>query len=367
MSETTRRLMGDPPPGRTPWSEPGQHSKPRSRPGRAERIMDRISIPADAPVLPSRGKFAALPVGGDQTTSVPDERYAALMAVDDNSRNGNSLRPVQAMEIDTTLIPPPPTGEPIFERMDPRVLLVDGNYQRDLSPKSLALIERIAKGWDWRRFKPPVVAFAEGGMQIIDGQHTAIAAASRPDIDMIPVMVVDAPELTDRAKAFIGHNKDRVAVTPMQIHHAAVAAGDAEALAIEGACDEAGVTLVRSPYGSYKYKIGESIAITAIAGLIKVHGVAKTVAFLKVLVAAGLAPIRADHIKAVELLFTDPDYADNLEPLPVGGQDLATAIQIAGDQATKDAKVFASAQDVPLWKAMAVVWFKKTRKRRRAS
>jgi hypothetical protein len=36
--------------------------------------------------------------------------------------------------------------------------------------------------WDWRRFKPPVVARTATGLEVIDGQHTAIAAASHPDV-----------------------------------------------------------------------------------------------------------------------------------------------------------------------------------------
>src|SRR6185437_3072554 len=120
---------------------------------------------------------------------------------------------------------PIPTDPPMVEWMAPTDLLVDDAYQRGLGPKSVDLIRRIVEHWDWRRFKPPIVAWTEAGFEVIDGQHTAIAAASRPDIAKIPVMVVVATAMTDRAQAFVGHNRDRLNVSPMQLHHAMVAAG----------------------------------------------------------------------------------------------------------------------------------------------
>ena len=97
---------------------------------------------------------------------------------------------------------------PEFVWVPPTNLLVDETYQRELSRQSLALIEKIVKRWDWSRFKPPVVARTDGGFEVIDGQHTAIAAASHPEIDEIPVMVVETTDMGDRAKAFVGHNRD---------------------------------------------------------------------------------------------------------------------------------------------------------------
>ena len=397
MSEHTRRLMGDPPAGRTPWAAPptpaakvkvverpapsahseqvmdrilavGKDAAPntaaRQRPGKAERAMAKATAPANLPVCAPQMPQEIATLSADTETGNPiteqDQQLAPLLLTE-------GLREIRPIDVSHLKLTPPATGEPIFERVDPRTLLVDGSYQRDLSPASLKLIERIAANWDWRRFKPPVVAFADGGLQIIDGQHTSIAAASRPDIQAIPIMVVEAAAIEARAGAFIGHNKDRLAVSAMQLHHAAVAAGDVEAVAIEGVCREAGVGLVRSPYGTYRYKVGETIAISAISALMKAQGVAKARELLKVLVSAGLGPIKAVHIKAVELLFSDPDYSDHLEPLPEGGADVAAAIRTTGEQAMKDAKVHATSLELPLWKGLGLVWFRKTRKRRKTA
>jgi hypothetical protein len=251
--------------------------------------------------------------------------------------------------------------------MAPTDLLIDEAYQRGLSEKSKALIARIVQGWDGRRFKPPIDARTESGIEIIDGQHTAIAAASHPSIHKIPVLVVEAAQVTDRASAFVGHNRDRLTVTAMQMHHAMVTAGDDDAVTVEQVCERAGVTLVRSAFGGYRWKPGDSVAVGAINALIGRRGAKGARELLQALVAAGLAPVGANDIKAAELLFTDPDFAGELEPLPEGGADLAAAIRTLGAGAQREAKDMAAMKCLPLWKATAAVWFRKTRKRRKAA
>ncbi len=60
----------------------------------------------------------------------------------------------------------------------PSTLLVDERYQRGLSERSIKLIRKIVSEWDWRAFKPPVVVDVGAGLEVIDGQHTAIGAAT---------------------------------------------------------------------------------------------------------------------------------------------------------------------------------------------
>ena len=272
------------------------------------------------------------------------------------------MRPVAALDLSDLHTRPPPTSEPQLEWMAPADLLIDARYQRDLSEKSLKLIRRVVEGWDWRRFKPPVVAWTERGFEIIDGQHAAIAAATHPTVDRIPVLVVEAAELQDRASAFIGHNRDRLTVAPVQLHHAAVAAGDEQALNIDQVCQRAGVTLMRNVYGSRTYKAGETIAVGAISALVNRRGAKGAREVLEVLVQAGAAPVAANSIKAVELLMFDPDYAGQFEPT-----ELAKAIEKLGEEAEKEARLFVGAHQLPLWKGLAATWFKKTRKRREAA
>lgn len=72
---------------------------------------------------------------------------------------GGAVHPITALDL-PGLVPAPldSMAEPIFDRIAPGDLLVDESYQRGLSARSLRLIQSIVKGWDWLRFKPPVVA-----------------------------------------------------------------------------------------------------------------------------------------------------------------------------------------------------------------
>jgi hypothetical protein len=349
MTIVTQALMGDPPPGRTPWSGEGKEGgfTPPSGPQAQVRTV------------------AALP---EQNQEVSDQLRAKTViesaAPNDPTPGELSEETVRAVEeIGITGWEPkePPTTAPLVEWMAPTDLLIDGAYQRNLSDKSVALISRICTGWDWRRFKPPIVAWTERGFEIIDGQHTAIAAATHPLIDRIPVLVVEAPELQARAAAFIGHNRDRLQVSPVQIHHAAVAAGDETAVTIQQVCDRAGARIVVSPYGSYRWKAGDTVAINGIAQLIDRRGAMRAREILQLLVEAGCAPVGANEIKSVELLLTDRQYADEIEPA-----DLAAAIRACADTIDKDAKVFSGEHCVPRWRGVAAIWFRKCRKKKRA-
>lgn len=348
----TGTLMGDPGPGRTPWSDGPGEIRPVVR-----GVVQGVVRPS-AYIAPEDDEEPLVEAEPEVEAEAPPPEPTEPIT---------TLRPVEAVDLDGAELSPAPTGEPIFERADPRTLLVDAAYQRDLSAKSLALIRKIATEWDWRRFKPPVVAFADGGLQIIDGQHTAIGAACRPDIEMIPVMIVEAPELESRALAFIGHNRDRLNVTPIQLHHAAVAASDPMALTIEAVCLASGAHVVRGVHGSYPWKVGDTVAIVVLQNLIERQGEEMTRLILSTLVEAGRAPVSAHDLKAVELLFTDADYVDQLPPLTEGGAaEVARAIAAGGEATVKEARLFAAAQCVPFWRALAVIWFKKCKKRRRA-
>lgn len=80
---------------------------------------------------------------------------------------------------------------------------------------------------------------------------------------------------------------------------------------------------------------------------------------LEVLANADLAPITGHHIRAAEYLMTNKDYCQKFEP-----QDLTTPISDMFLTAEDDAKVMSHAHRWPFWKALAVVWFRKTKKRR---
>lgn len=254
-----------------------------------------------------------------------------------------------------------PGPAPEIRQVDPRSLHVDDRYQRNISERSMALILRIATQFSWRAFKPPIVAVdADGRMVVIDGQHTAIGAASHPLIETIPVVVVEAGEMVEQAKAFIAHNRDRVGMTHLQLHHAALAAGDEIAVAVDQACRRAGVRILRNPQAGSS-AIGDTMAVTTIAKITKARGVNYAARLLKILVEAGRAPVDALSINAVDELLTDVAWKNTFEPeamsLTIRSRGLDEWVEWAEVNVRKGMKMTKA-------RALAQAWWLKVRKKR---
>ncbi len=275
-----------------------------------------------------------------------------------------TLRSIAPVDLGDAEPAVPKTGMPIFELARPADLYVDPAYQRDLGSASLRHIRKIASEFDWADYTPPKCAMEEVDgrtvLKVIDGQHTAIAAASNPHIDQIPIMIIEAPEQASQAAAFISHNTNRLSVTATQLHAAAVTAGDEDALTVQQVCQRAGVTILKFNPGR-AFRAGETLAIAAVRSLVAKRSAMRARVVLEALVQAGRAPILANDIKAADLLLSDAEYSAEID-----AEMLTAAIIAAGAGAEQDAKVFAAAHSVPFWKALAVVWFKKKRNRARA-
>ncbi len=240
----------------------------------------------------------------------------------------DGMRQIRGLAM-TAQKPSPPSGNIIgFEMIDPKSLWVDEKYQRRLAAKGVKLIQKIAVDWDWRKFNPPTVVMAEDGkMHVIDGQHTAIAAVTRGDLDKIPVKLVGASTLQERAATFVGINSDRTAVTPVQLFYAEIAAGDAKAVAAKKMCDEAGVTVLRFAPPRGEFSVGETFAVATMRRLRDKQGHVLGVRILKMLVDAGIAPINDWAVGAVILLLTSPKFKPQ-----VGDDDLKKYLAAHGKQ-----------------------------------
>lgn len=272
-----------------------------------------------------------------------------------------SIRHITPMILPNVIPAELTTDVPEFRWIDPASLLVDDRYQRDLSRRSVDLIQKIVTGWNWGRFKPPIVAETQGGLEVIDGQHTAIAAVTHGGIGKIPVMVVDAVEMSDRAKAFVGHNRDRLMLSQVSIHYANVAAGDEDSMTIQQVCERAGVNLLRFPPGNGAFKVGETLAIAAIRSLVNRRGAMGARIVLQVLAEAHCSPIRASGIKAVDVILNDHEYKGE-----VTAKDVTNALMVLGpDVAEREATIFASAHSVPVWRGLVVVLFKEAKRGKR--
>ena len=280
---------------------------------------------------------------------------------EDDKKSADVRRPIVPLDVEGMTFSDPATLPPTLEWIDPTKLLVDDTYQRSISVKGQKLIRKILADFDWRKFKPPTIVQTEDGYEVLDGQHSAIAAASHPAIDKIPVLIVDAAARPDRASTFIGINRDRLAVNPMQLHSASVVSGHPIAMEIEAICREASINILRSARQPKDYKPGDTIAVRAIEALIKRQGRENAAALLGTLSAAGLAPISAAAIKAAEFLMLGLDEGDRVE-----AADLTLAIQAIGDQADREASLYAAEHDVPQWRGLASVWLRKTRRPRKA-
>ncbi|MBY6242822.1 DUF6551 family protein [Methylosinus sp. Sm6] len=250
-------------------------------------------------------------------------------------------------------------ARPEFRDVDPRTLLVDESYQRNLAEKSVTLIRKIVGGWSWRAFKPPICVEIGDALHVIDGQHTAIAAASHPEIDCIPVMIVPAGKVEDRALAFVRHNRDRIHVTPNQLHYALLAAGDETAQTIREVCERAGARVLKAPPSQGRYKPGDVMAVGSLSGLVSRRHALGARRVLEICVKGQLAPISAAALKAVEELLFGESYAGAREP-----EDIAMTIRAMGPGAEREAAKFCAEHDLPLWKGLVVTWFRATRKPR---
>lgn len=248
--------------------------------------------------------------------------------------------------------------EPEYETVDPATLLVDESYQRNLSEASRRLIRRLKAFWDWRAFKPPSCVRVGDDIHVIDGQHTAIAAASHPKVGKIPVLIVAAEKKSTRAAAFVKLNRDRIAATPQQLHHALVEAGDEDALTIKQVCDRAGITILRSPEARGYYAIGETNAVTTIRNLIKRRYAIGARRVLQTLVSAKMAPVSTSAIRAVESLLFAPEY----DKPRLDAADIATELRAQGGKVLSEGRMHAAKEGTQDWRGIAEVLYRRLKK-----
>ena len=277
--------------------------------------------------------------------------------------DASELRPIAALNMDGVTPAEITSTAPEFRWVRPGDLLVDETYQRALRDRSVTLIRRIVARWDWARFKPPVVAETPRGLEVIDGQHTAIAAVSHGGIAQIPVMVVGAVGVAERASAFVGHNTERVAMTPMQAHVARLVAGDPDAKVVARVCAEAGVNLLKSPPSKGAFKPDDCVAIATLYRLVTTHGPRSAKKILSILAGTGRAPIADPELRAVERLLFDQEYVGL-----VSDESIRTAITDLGAGLKHEAKLFAATHRVKLALATTIVIFRRaTRGKHRVS
>lgn len=268
------------------------------------------------------------------------------------------VRPVTPIELPSNFVKAEIGPRPQLASIDPALLSIDEAYQRDLSRRSIRLIHNLVRCWDWRRYKIPVVARVGDEWHVIDGQHTAIAALTHGGIGEIDVMVVDATEETDRARAFIGHNRDRVPITNTQLFFAAAAAGDEDAVTAQQVCARAGATILRNPSPGRAFRPGELIAVAALVQLVRRRSALKARAVIETLVRAKVAPISSEYINAVDTVLYGDNFGD------VQPDAVVAALERFGPTIAAKAVELALAKRLRKARAFAVILYQHTKKRK---
>jgi hypothetical protein len=186
--------------------------------------------------------------------------------------------------------------------------------------------------------KPPMVVEVGAGLHCVDGQHTAIAAASI-GIKEIPVFVVGANSLGERADSFVAHNKDRIVMQPLDIYRARIAAGDPEAVECANVCQRAGVR-IRQIQPNGKILVGDTGAVGTVQRLVKRRGATRSIAIMQAFVTAGRGPITPAELDAAEALMVV------VRPETTADQ-LARVIRAIGDRGVVEAKMKAMTEQKP--------------------
>lgn len=264
--------------------------------------------------------------------------------------SAGNLRAIQPLSLPSTERAVVKGKRPDLRWVKPTDLLVDETYQRDLTRQSISLIGDIVKNFAWNRMKPPIVTPVGKGLHVIDGQHTAIAAASL-GLEALPVFVVDAVDLIDRAGAFVTHNRARVNISKLQIHRALLAAGEETAVEMQSVCDKVGVRL-RVLSRSSAINVGDTASVSTVRAIVETHGPMRARQTLEACVKGKRAPIGEAELLAALSIVREAQQN-------VPSDALAAAIRIEGDEAILRAKAQAQMTRSPAWKCLADIYRKR--------
>lgn len=265
----------------------------------------------------------------------------------------SALRPIKPMSFpDLTPAAASDFGQkPIAKWIAPTSLMVDGTYQRDLSERSIRLIRRTIETFRWNRYKPPIaVQTGPATLHVIDGQHTAIIAATLK-IPEILILIVSADSVDERARAFVGHNLDRIKVTPFDIYRALLASGDPDAVDVDNVCKRAGVR-IRLISPSSAIAEGDTAALGLVRRLVKKRGVIPARKVLQCLVKAKRAPITGAEILAAERIICEERKDIDLD-------ELTAAIRVEGGEGLTKAIVKAKTSGTAIFREVADRWLRR--------
>jgi hypothetical protein len=198
----------------------------------------------------------------------------------------SELRPISSADYAKVITPDTFGRPPKLDWIAIKHLVVDPEYQREITGKGRMNVRRIALQFNWSMFAPVVVAAAGcGKFAIVDGQHRTTAALIC-GVDKVPCAIIEARR-GEQAAAFRAINGNVTQLNLMQLHHAAIAAGDAKAKLIETVCAKADCVILRYPKDHTKIQPGETMAVKVVGRVIAAFGEDCVVTTLKAIRESG--------------------------------------------------------------------------------
>ncbi|PIW30393.1 MAG: hypothetical protein COW30_02475 [Rhodospirillales bacterium CG15_BIG_FIL_POST_REV_8_21_14_020_66_15] len=200
----------------------------------------------------------------------------------------------------------------------PSNLVIDPRYQRSITQGTgKRLIKRIVSDFYWPFFGVIVATDnGDGTYCVIDGQHRAEAARQHPDVHSVPVMVIDEMTLAEQARAFVEINQNRVRLNALQIHRAAVRAGDPSAVEIDKIATSCGVEIPANNISSAEIKPGQTLSIKSLINIYETFGPDRLKATLQTIMNAygdTTGDLRAQIFQAVAIALGDrPDASEDI-------------------------------------------------------
>jgi hypothetical protein len=152
-----------------------------------------------------------------------------------------------------------------FELVDPRLVVVDRTYQRDLKQDR---VDRIASNLDWAKFGAISCARRGNGgtLYVVDGQQRT-AAAKQAGVERIPAIIFARTKVEQEAADFVVVNRDRASVNPFQMYRARLRARDPIALGVQKVVNEEGFSVVGSGSSDERGIAAISELMTLYAGM----------------------------------------------------------------------------------------------------
>lgn len=199
-------------------------------------------------------------------------------------------------------------SRPKLDWIDVTLVDVDHNYQREVDGKSVA---KILSNFRWDHFGAVVLApKPDGRFNVTDGQHRVKAALLHPEVSHIPAMIVDLDGTAKEAENFLVINRGRRSVNTIEIYWAGLASQDPHTLQVKAVLDQAGCE-VCAAHGDYR--VGHTMAVTAIGRSISRYGAEQTIDALKIVRAAwpkDSKSLRGSLITALARIFKASDKVD---------------------------------------------------------